>query len=61
MEPRCLKMRRQTKNNGIDCGIFAMCRMETYFGGGSRTWDSKIQVESVLSLILLILFMCNFC
>lgn len=61
MEPQRLKMRWQTKNNSIDCGIYAMRHMETYFGGGSRTWDSKIQVESVCSFNLLIMFMCNVC
>lgn len=61
MEPQRTKMRWQTKNNSIDYGIYAMRHMETYFGGGSRTWDSKIQVESVCSFNLLIMFMCNVC
>lgn len=47
MDAQRLKMRWQTKDNAIDCGIFAMRHMETYFGGGPRNWDSKIQVESV--------------
>uniref|UniRef100_A0A166GCN9 Ubiquitin-like protease family profile domain-containing protein n=1 Tax=Daucus carota subsp. sativus TaxID=79200 RepID=A0A166GCN9_DAUCS len=46
MDAQRLKMRWQTKDNAIDCGIFAMRHMETYFGGGPRNWDSKIQVES---------------
>ncbi|KAL1816295.1 hypothetical protein ACET3Z_018869 [Daucus carota] len=44
--PQRLKMRWQTKENGIDCGVFAMRHMETYFGGGSRNWDAKFAPES---------------
>ena len=46
--PQRLKMRWQTKENGIDCGVFAMRHMETYFGGGSRNWDAKFAPESVI-------------
>lgn len=48
LEPERLKMYWQTKDNGIDCAIFAMRHMETYFGGGVRTWESKFAVESVM-------------
>lgn len=46
--PRRLSMNWQTNNNGLDCAIFAMRHMETYLGGGARTWDSKFAVESVI-------------
>lgn len=40
-------MKWQTKENGIDCGVFAMRHMETYFGGGTRSWDARFAPESV--------------
>lgn len=47
--PERLIMNWQTKNNGVDCGIFAGRHMETYFGGGIRNWDCKFAVESVIN------------
>ena len=47
MIPQRLKMKWQTKENGTDCGVFAMRHMETYFGGGVRNWESKFFPESV--------------
>lgn len=46
IEPKRLVMFWQTVDNAVDCGIFAMRHMETYFGGGSRSWESKIAVQS---------------
>lgn len=41
-------MQWQTIGNDVDCAIFAMCHMKTYFGGGTRSWDSKIAIHSVI-------------
>ena len=38
-----LKMKWRTKSNGIDCGIFAMRHMETYYG--KRPWRCNLQTE----------------
>lgn len=51
IEPLCLKMQWQTKENGADCKVFAMRHMETYFGGGTRNWESQITPESVSILL----------
>lgn len=50
--PERLNMYWQTTRNIVDCGIFAMRHMKTYFGGGSRTWESKFAVQSVMFHIL---------
>lgn len=49
LEPQRLVMKWQTEDNYVDCGIFAMRHMETYFGGGTRAWNSKLAIESVMS------------
>lgn len=52
--PDRLVMDWQTKYNDIDCGIFTMHHMETYMGGGSDSWTTKIMQESVsINLTLL--------
>lgn len=45
-EPQVLQMPWRTKNNGVDCGVFAMRHMETYMGGGLKNWKSGLLNES---------------
>ena len=45
--PERLEMEWQTVYNDVDCGVFVMHHMGTYFGGGTSSWDAKIKKESV--------------
>uniref|UniRef100_A0A164Y8A6 Ubiquitin-like protease family profile domain-containing protein n=1 Tax=Daucus carota subsp. sativus TaxID=79200 RepID=A0A164Y8A6_DAUCS len=44
--PERLEMEWQTVYNDVDCGVFVMHHMGTYFGGGTSSWDAKIKKES---------------
>ncbi|KAK1357097.1 hypothetical protein POM88_050353 [Heracleum sosnowskyi] len=42
-----LQMKWRTRNNNIDCGVFAIRHMETYKGNGVRNCESKLSIEGV--------------
>ncbi|KAM0019638.1 hypothetical protein Hdeb2414_s0025g00658131 [Helianthus debilis subsp. tardiflorus] len=43
--PISLKFSWQTLYNGVDCGIFVMCHMETFKGTSVREWDCGLSPE----------------
>lgn len=47
LRPVVIRMNWQTKDNGLDCGIFLMRHMETYMGGGVSNWTAGLHKESV--------------
>lgn len=47
-DPVRLIIQWKTIGNDVDCAIFAMRHMETYFGGGTRSYDSEIAIQSVI-------------
>ncbi|MFS8026011.1 hypothetical protein Hanom_Chr16g01481941 [Helianthus anomalus] len=51
-----LKIEWATVGNSVDCGVFAMRHMETWFGVTKEKWDSDFPLtltEKKVSLILL--------
>ncbi|KAL9670605.1 hypothetical protein QQ045_008159 [Rhodiola kirilowii] len=55
-KPIRMEMSWRTKNNGHDCAVFTMRRMETYYGGGVDNWkcalvdESEEQTEQLIAL-----------
>ncbi|WOH04018.1 hypothetical protein DCAR_0623423 [Daucus carota subsp. sativus] len=45
--PQRLVMDWQTVHNDVDCGVFAMHHMGSYYGGGDSGWKDRIIPESV--------------
>jgi len=45
LKPTKLDLQWGTTNNFVDCGIFAMRHMETYFGK-TKKWECGLSVES---------------
>lgn len=45
--PHRLEMPWQTVYNDVDCGVFVMHHMSTYYGGGTLDWNAKMKSESV--------------
>lgn len=46
LKPKQMKVKWHTTNNNIDCGVFAMCHMETYMGQPDENWNCDLPVES---------------
>lgn len=40
-----LEMPWRDNTNKVDCGIFTMRHMETYFGNGLTDWESQLRKE----------------
>ena len=51
--PRVLQLKWKTKNNHVDCGVFAMMHMEFYFGETALKWDIGLCKESEEQVVLL--------
>ncbi|KAK1359313.1 hypothetical protein POM88_043787 [Heracleum sosnowskyi] len=47
LKPAFVEMEWQTKENGVDCGIFVMRHMETYMGGRGNPWTGRLPSEKV--------------
>ncbi|MFS7973004.1 putative papain-like cysteine peptidase superfamily [Helianthus anomalus] len=43
--PKRLEIEWATKGNSVDCGVFAMRHMETWFGEINLKWDSGFPIE----------------
>ncbi|KAL8223889.1 hypothetical protein R6Q57_019364 [Mikania cordata] len=43
--PQSMNIPWKTTQNGIDCGVFCMIRMETCMGGGPKKWSSGLMNE----------------
>ena len=41
-----MKVRWNTNNNHVDCGIFAMRHMECYMGQPDENWSCDLPIES---------------
>lgn len=48
IDPVRLIMQWQMVGNDVDCAIFDVRHMDTYFGGGTRSRDPKIAIQSVI-------------
>ncbi|KAL8226093.1 hypothetical protein R6Q57_018650 [Mikania cordata] len=45
-KPKRLPMPWRTLNNSVDCGVFAMCHMETFKGTSVKEWKCGLTSES---------------
>nr|GFC06282.1 hypothetical protein [Tanacetum cinerariifolium] len=46
MRPFIPKLKWQTSNNHVDCGVFAMIHMENYVGDAAKNWEFGLCEES---------------
>ena len=53
MRPFIPKLKWQTSNNHVDCGVFAMIHMENYFGDATKNWEFGLCEESDEQLSML--------
>ena len=53
VRPRVLQLKWKTKNNHVDCEVFAMIHMEFYVGETGAKWDVGLCKESEMQVALL--------
>jgi len=46
-----MKIEWNKENNFVDCGVFAMCHMESYMGEAEVEWHTGIQTENQKNLL----------
>ena len=46
-----MKIEWHKENNFVDCGVFAMCHMESYMGEAEGEWHTGIQTENQKNLL----------
>jgi len=46
-----MKIEWHKENNFVDCGVFAMCHMESYMGEAEGEWHTGIQTDNQKTLL----------